>query len=102
MSAGRDASFRQIIREAIAAVGTDFRTAHEFENKVAKAALDQVHARGLAIHDPENCIRRPWQDREKPPRGDRTGQDAPEAIGREMTLDEQIAVGMVVVSDDVP
>jgi hypothetical protein len=92
MSLARDASFRQIIRDAIGQVGTDFDSGHDFVNKVAKAALDQVHERGLAIHDPANCVRVPWQERGR----------AEESLGRDMTPEEQVTLGVVKPFDDVP
>jgi hypothetical protein len=98
VSAARDASFRQIVRNSFNAVDGRRSAA----SQIAEAILAELHERGLAIHDVENCIRRPWQDREKGAGAVRTGVEAPETIGREMTLDEQIAVGMVAVSDDTP
>ena len=94
MSTARDASFRQCVRDALGVIGDDFRTVPEFTNKLAKEVLDQVHRRGLAIHDPANCVRVPWQERGKP--------QPDEELGRPMTLAEQVRVGLIVPSDDIP
>lgn len=95
---GRDGSFRAIVLKAITieAGGLD-RGAGEvvFAKAVATSILERLHERGLAIHDPANCVRRPWQDRTKD-----AAMPPIETVGREMTLDEMAAVGLV--SDDVP
>lgn len=89
---GRDGSFRRIVKEACVEVaGDDFLIDSK---KLAESILARLHRRELAIHDPANCVRRPWRDR--------TPAALSEPLGREMTLDEQIATGVLVVSDDLP
>jgi len=82
----------------------DFDDPHtaKFATTLANHLLMNLHERGLAIHDPANCVRVPWQERERAAGARQTGQDAPNEYGREMTLDEQIAVGLVSAADDVP
>ena len=104
MSKARDASFRKIVLDAIRveAGGLDRGGGEEaLARNVAKSVLERLHERGFAIHDVENCIRRPWQDREKVTGADRTRQDDVYAYGREMTPEERSALG-VDVYDDVP
>ena len=63
---------------------------------IARAIIDKLHADGLAIHDPDGCLRgRTWQQRQ-------AIHELHEPAGRDMTVGEQIAFGFVVPSDDVP
>lgn len=102
MSGQRDASFRQVVKDSVKEVLRELNAvsmhSDEFDaHSLSIVILRRLHDRGLAIHDPVNCIRRPWQDREKPQR-----TSGPTTLGRDMTPEEMIATGFLTVSDDVP
>lgn len=93
----RDRSFTRIIEGALLEVGApdedDDSTVHAAS--VSAVVKRKLREAGLAIHDPANCIRRPWQER--------NGQMQPiESFGRPMTAQEQIDLLGVQVSDEVP
>lgn len=101
MSEQRDASFRQVVKDAVVeviqATGMPINERSD-AHLLSIAILRRLHERGLAIHDPVNCRRVPWQDRVKPS----ASNGSQEPPGREMTLEEQAAVGLLEVADDVP
>lgn len=88
----RDRSFRQIVVDATA---RQDNVKPEPED-LARLILDLLHERGLAIHDPTGCIRpSTWQ-------GKQALDELKQPTGRAMTTDEQIAFGILNVSDDLP
>jgi hypothetical protein len=93
----RDRSFRAVVAYVGEHVGIHLLPGSMEKidiDRFARALLDELHARGLAIHDPANCLRKPWQER-----GRDSGVQPIETMGRAMTSDEMIMVGLLAVGD---
>jgi hypothetical protein len=97
----RDSVLRSEVRRALMDTLDDHpdpaeRRSGEFSDLLGWRLLHKLRARGLAVHDFENCVRKPWQER--------AGRALPpdSSLGREMTPDEQIRLGVAVPYDDVP
>jgi hypothetical protein len=93
----RDRGFAALVDRAVGEVlAEDGRVDRANSGAVAGRIVAAMRADGFAIHDTANCVRKPWQDRAgRAVRPDST-------LGREMTPDEQIRLGVVVPSADVP
>lgn len=92
----RDRSFARIVERAVYDLHVvQGYVAPKDGGAIAAAILAMLHADGLAIHDPQNCVRKPWQQRQ-------AREAAQEPVGRPMTVEEQIRVGLLTVTDELP